>query len=434
MTRLEFAQLLGAAPVLSPVTPVTRESALVATQIESRFPDEFMRDFAAAAARGGEVFLCDPRWNETERAQVADLLGGEEQPRSPGAPPVDRRPPHTAGNFAAAAGRGWLMIPTGGTGGRIRFARHDEGTIVAAVGGFTRHFGVGRVNSAGVLPLHHVSGFMAWMRSALTGGEYRAIDWKALESGQAPALPGQPEGWFLSLVPTQLDRLLRQPPLVDWLRGFRTIFLGGGPAWPGLLQRATDAHLPLAPSYGMTETAAMITAVQSHDFMLGERSSGPALPHATVEIGPEGTIRVGGDAVFRGYWPEFRSARWHETEDLGQIDERGHLHVLGRRDDVIISGGEKVDPREVEAVLRSAGGFADVAVIGLPHPEWGREVVAVFPAGAEPDLSRARAALARELAAYKRPKRFLGLADWPRTEAGKLGRAKLEELARRAGA
>ncbi len=404
MKRIDFARKLGAPADL------LMEPSGAPVRVEADASAEFMAALVKAVASGDEVFLCDARWRAQEKAQVAALLQSK----------IENRKPKTDD--------GWLMIPTGGTGGRLRFARHDEGTIATAVRGFAQHFGITRVNSAGALPLHHVSGLMAWMRCALTGGEYLPLDWKQIEAGHPLALPAKPDGWFFSLVPTQLERLLRQPAAVEWLRGFRTVFLGGGPAWPDLLQRAADAHLPLSPGYGMTETAAMVTALQPHEFLLGRRDSGAALPHATVDIRPDGGVRVGGESVFRGYWPERRAERWHDTDDLGRLDAQRHLHLLGRRDEVIISGGEKINPREVEAVLRATGGFEDVAVVGVPHPEWGAQVVAVHPAGRPPDLAVVTRAVAA-LAPFKRPRHYLALADWPRGEAGKLDRAGLSELA-----
>ncbi len=427
MDRLELARLVGGSVaalehrdsvdyafdpqrVSSAATLAVMEPTGRPVLVEAAQPTDFMAALAGAVASGDEVFLCDANWGEAERAQLNGLLQSEI---------INRK---------SEISEGWLMIPTGGTGGRLRFARHDEDTIAAAVRGFARHFGITRVNAAGALPLHHVSGLMAWMRCALTSGEYRPLGWKQLEAGEMSVLPAKPDGWFFSLVPTQLERLLRRPATVEWLRGFRTILLGGGPAWPDLLKKAADAQLPLSLSYGMTETAAMVTALQPHEFLLGRRDSGAALPHAAVEILPDGTVRVGGYSVFHGYWPERRPERWHDTDDLGRLDEARHLHILGRRDEVIITGGEKVNPLEVEAVLLATGEFDDVAVVGVPHPEWGSEVVAVHPADRAPDMAVVEKAFAG-LAAFKRPKRLVALPDWPRGEAGKLNRGALAELA-----
>jgi O-succinylbenzoic acid--CoA ligase len=322
---------------------------------------------------------------------------------------------------------GWLCIPTGGSGGALRFARHDEETLGAAVGGFCRHFGVTRINSVGVLPLHHVSGLMGWMRAAVSGGIFLPWEWKELAAGRGPALPAGE--WFFSLVPTQLAWLLDQPPALDWLRRFRAVLVGGGPAWGPLLERAAETRLPLAPSYGMTETAAMVTALRPEEFAAGARSSGRPLPHVRIALDAEGTIVVAGDAVFRGYFPEWRERGAFVTGDAGKIDADGHLHVLGRRDAVIITGGEKVHPEEVEAALRAAGLFGDVAVVGVPDAVWGQRVVACFPAENSPDPAAVAAAVAGRLAGFKRPKSYLALPVWPAGAAGKVNRVELARLA-----
>jgi o-succinylbenzoate---CoA ligase len=405
MERVELARRLGATAYLG-------EPPAGPTLIEEADPRAFMARFGAAVAGGGEVFLVDPGWRAAERALLADHL--------------------RQSSVAGRTGRGWLMIPSGGSSGALRFARHDEETLAAAVRGFCAHFGFERVNALGVLPLHHVSGLMAWMRCALSGGEYRPQAWKALESGERPAL--EPGDWIISLVPTQLQRLLEEPGAVAWLRTFRAVFLGGGPAWPHLLDAAARAGVPLALTYGMTETAAMVTALRPQEFLEGGRSSGTALPHARVGVSDDGTVVVGGESLFRGYFPGWRPEREFATGDIGILDTAGRLTVLGRRDAVVITGGKKVDPDEVEAVLRASGEFADVAVVGVPDERWGEVVVACYPAGTrEPDLERVARVLERELAGHQRPKRFVALAGWPRTAQGKINRAALRETVVRDG-
>lgn len=334
---------------------------------------------------------------------------------------------------------GWLCLPTGGSSGRLKLARHDQATLLAAARGFAEHFGVGRVNALGVLPLHHVSGLMAWLRCALTGGEYVAGDGRGIEAGALPALPRTDDGWFLSLVPTQLQRLLARPAAVAWLRGFRAVLVGGGPAWPELLDAAARAELPLAFTYGATETAAAAAALRPEEFRAGGRGCGRALPHATVTVAADGAIAIQASSLFRGYWPEIREAGPWASGDRGEFDGAGSLHVRGRSDALIITGGEKVEPGEVEAALRATGEFADVAVVGVPDSEWGSAVVACYPETGgtrashpqgqrQPDWARVAAGL-EGLAAWKRPKRFVALAVWPRDAAGKLDRAELARAA-----
>jgi O-succinylbenzoic acid--CoA ligase len=170
----------------------------------------------------------------------------------------------------------------------------------------------------------------------------------------------------------------------------------------------------------------MVAGQRPGDFLAGQRDCGPALPHVRIGLNAEGVVEVSGDSVFRGYWPGWSGERAFATEDLGQLDEHGRLRIFGRRDAMIITGGKKVSPSEVEAALRATGEFADVAVIALPDPEWGQAVVACHPADMRPpDLAKVEQWLDGRLAAHMRPKRIVAVADWPRNAQGKVNRAAL---------
>ncbi|HEY0967564.1 MAG TPA: AMP-binding protein [Opitutaceae bacterium] len=396
MERAELARWLG----VSLASGAPRDVV-----VAERDPAAFRAAFADAVAAGGTVFLADPAWGALERAQFDALRNA---------------------SVSADRERGWLCIPTGGSSGQIKLARHDAHTIAAAVGGFCAHFGVTRVNAVGLLPLHHVSGLMGWLRCVLTGGQYVPWEGSALLAGRMPVRPAGDGDWFLSLVPTQLARLMEQPPAVEWLRSFRAVFIGGGPAWPALVEAGARLHLPLSFSYGMTETAAMVTALRPEEFLAAARGCGSALPHASVTLDTDGVVVIRSASLFRGYYPAMAAATVWSPQDLGRLDERGSLHLLGRRDGLIITGGEKVNPTEVEAALRETGLFNDVAVLGLPDERWGEAVTAFYPQGsAELDLARVEGALAGLLAAYKRPKRFIAVAEWPRNAQGKVNRTAL---------
>lgn len=326
---------------------------------------------------------------------------------------------------ASFAARGWLCVRTGGSSGAAKFARHDELSVGAAVEGFQKHFSAERVNALGLLPEEHVSGFMARARCLLSGGVFLRGDWREVERGIFPEVG---EGFFVSLVPTQLQRLLKSAAARDWLRRFRAVLVGGGPAWADLLEEAAACRVPLAPSYGMTESAAMVTALRPEEFLSGRRGCGSVLPHARVVVGDDGGLSVGGGSLFRGYWPDFSEpgpdGLW-KTSDAGFFDE-GSLVVRGRVDAVIISGGKKISPEEVEAAARASGAVEDVAVVGLPDAEWGERVVLCYPAG-RGDAGRLREFLAERLEGFKRPKDFVPVERWPRDEKGKLDRKKLRE-------
>lgn len=403
MERAELARRLQA-------EATGRESAGSTELVSEANPRRFMEKFAAAAAGKGNVFLGNPEWGTVERSAVDALLTGR------------------AGELQESDASGWLMIPTGGSGGTVRFARHDGATLAAAVEGFRSHFGFARINAIGVLPLFHVSGLMPWLRCAGTGGEFRPWSWKALEGGELPPVPERPDGWCLSLVPTQLERLLPEAAAVDWLRRFRAILIGGAASGPELLDRAAATGLPLCCSYGMTETAAMIAGQTPGEFLGGDRSSGRPLPHARISTAADGTIAIESAALFRGYWPDRRCEPGFVTADRGRIDATGRLHVEGRGDQIIISGGEKIDPSLVETVLRMSGEFDAVAIVGVPDAEWGQVVVAVYHGAGSPDLERVKTLAREHLAPFQRPRHYVAVADWPVAGPGKANRSALAGL------
>lgn len=253
------------------------------------------------------------------------------------------------------------------------------------------------------LPASHVSGLQVLVRSLLTESEpvtHERFDPVAvLESGAA----------HVSLVPTQLHRLVA---LGADLSGFRTILLGGAAPRPGLVAEAQDLGARVVTTYGMTETSG------------GCVYDGQPLYNVDLKIGEDGRIRVTGPVLFSGYRsgePAPFDGDWFVTSDLGEL-RGGRLRVLGRADDVINTGGEKVVAAAVAAVLSGHPEVADVAVIGRPDPEWGEVVVAVaVPAdpAAPPTLAHLRAYCADRLPPYAAPRELRLLPALPLLPNGK---------------
>jgi len=285
----------------------------------------FLPHFTAACAGNCNIVLANPDWVEAEWQQVfelvvPDLVWGEvakaeakrqkakgKRAGSMSASHPSLLTPHSSPLTPH------ILIPTGGTSGKIRFAIHTWETLMASVQGFCEYFEVEQVNSFCVLPLYHVSGLMQFLRSFTTGGRLVVMPFKALEAGDRS--PINPEEFFLSLVPTQLQRLLdrsqesgvrSQEPevfptphspfptphsLLPWLSRFHTVLLGGAPAWSDLLDRARTHRIRLAPTYGMTETASQIATLKPDDFLNGHTNAGQVLPHAQITIrNPSGDI------------------------------------------------------------------------------------------------------------------------------------------------
>ncbi len=208
-----------------------------------------------------------------------------------------------------------------------------------------------------------------------------------------------------SLVPTQLARLIDRPPPPS----LRVVMLGGAPADPSLLTRARDAGWPVAPTYGLTQACSAVTVAEPGD----TETSGPALPGLSVSIATDGEILVDGP-----------SGLLH-TGDLGRLDDRGRLIVLGRKVDTIVSGGENVMPAEVEAALLAHPAVAEAGVFGRPDPEWGEAVTAQVVLRAPADLAELREFAAERLARFKVPKAIEAVDALPRNASGKLLRREL---------
>src|SRR5262249_35290878 len=137
-----------------------------------------------------------------------------------------------------------------------------------------------------------------------------------------------------------------------------------------------------------------------------------------------------GASLFRGYYPDWRGKGGFATQDAGWLDERGHLHVSGRRDPGVITGGGKVKPPGGGAGPRGTGGFAAPTVFGRPGGAWGERAGAGAAPGQPAGLAGIGAAMARLLSPAKRPKRFIGLPAWPANAQGKVNRAEAARLGR----
>lgn len=397
-------------------------------------PVRYLAAAFAGLARGDHVFLANPRWSSAERRSGVRIA--EPEVYFAGREPEFGMLGSGDGPLFSDAR---LMIPTGGSSGRVRFAIHSIDTLFAAAEGLRRHFNAGPLSSVCVLPVHHIGGFQQAVRAIATGGQVICADWKTVEGG---VYPEADDGWMLSLVPSQLHRLLAAPASHRWLRRFRAVFVGGAPAGKGLLAAARDARIPVSIAYGSTETAAQVAALLPVEFLEGATGCGRELPHVTIRVvdletglecspGEPGRIVIKSQALFGGYWPNPEYHAVLHTEDIGKLDESGRLTVVGRADAAINSGGEKIHPAEVEAAIRDTGFLRDVCVAGAPDPEWGEVVAALYPAECKADFVALEARLRASLTAYKIPRRWIPVEDWPVNEAGKVNRARLREWLRR---
>ncbi|MGG6269925.1 AMP-binding protein [Leptolyngbya sp. AN03gr2] len=447
-----------------------------------RDPVQFLAGFVAACSVPCHVFLCNPDWGKSEWKQVAELVqpdlvwgaSGElfESPRSLSSPAPKcetsdelfgrSRSSHSPApewnsGLTEQSPLQWtkdklkpslqsvsnglrtdrpefysgaipkrseptvstlIMIPTGGTSGKVRFAMHTWETLSASVQGFRQYFEVDRINSFCVLPLYHVSGLMQFMRSFLTNGKFIIQSWKTLDT------QFDPQDFFISLVPTQLQQLMNH---ADWLAKFKTILLGGAPAWSHLLEEARSRNLPIAPTYGMTETASQISTLKPADFLDGIQGCGQVLPHAAIKITDQ-KLSIQAKSLMLGYYPNLLTEPKFDPDDLGYFDDRQFLHLIGRDSNKIISGGENIFPSEVESALRSTNLIQDVHVLGTPDPIWGQAVTAIFVPDQEITIDEIKLELRSRLAAFKHPKHWIKVEQIPRSAQGKIKLDRIKEI------
>ncbi|MFO8098704.1 MAG: o-succinylbenzoate--CoA ligase [Salinibacter sp.] len=265
------------------------------------------------------------------------------------------------------------------------------------------------------LPLYHVGGLAILVRCALAGA---AVVLPDPDAPLATAL-AETQATHVSFVATQLRRVLESstaPP-----RALRAVLLGGGPVPESLLDRAYRRGWPLLMSYGCTEMASQVTTTAPGAPRSALHTAGRGLPHRTLRIGSDGQILVAGRCLFRGYVENDTivdprtDAGWYPTGDRGRVDANGRLHVLGRMDRMFISGGENIQPEEVERALNALSGVMRAAVVPVPSAEYGRRPVAFIESEYVHDEGELHEKLEDRLPRFKIPDAFY---PFPETEGG----------------
>ncbi len=306
-----------------------------------------------------------------------------------------------------------LVIATSGTSGRPALAELPHSAVAAAIRASSSVIGAdSRRRWISSLPLAHIGGILVVYRHLILGAPLTFR--RRLTPSVVAAIP---DARFTSIVPTQLVRLLDGG--AD-LRHFRAILVGGSGMDGALARAAAAAGAPVVPTYGMTETCG------------GVVYAGRPLGGVEVRASPDGELLVRGPTLMRGYRldPEataaaFDAQGWLRTGDGGDVGSDGTVHVRGKLADVIVSGGEKIWPAEVEAALSGHPDVAAVMVVASPDREWGQRVVArVVPRkqSAPPSLELLNAFAAETIARHKLPREAIIVEELDRTVLGKLQR------------
>jgi malonyl-CoA/methylmalonyl-CoA synthetase len=340
---------------------------------------------------------------------------------------------------------------TSGTTGRSKGAMLTHGNLLSNALVLKDYWGWRRPEEGGdvlihALPIFHVHGLFVASHAALLNGS-RMIWFSKFDPKEVIAR--LPDATVFMGVPTLYVRLLAEPALTrQACRNMRLFISGSAPLLIETFNafRERSGHTILE-RYGMSETV-MLTS-NPYNSRDGERRGGTVgfpLPGVGVRViddsgapcasGAIGNIQVRGPNVFSGYWrmpektqEEFTGDGWFKTGDVGHIDARGYVTIVGRSKDLIISGGYNVYPAEVEGTLNDMAGVAESAVIGVPHPDFGEAVVAVIVAhaGSTPDTASLVSELKSKIANFKVPKQVFVVKELPRNAMGKVQKNLLRE-------
>ncbi len=299
-------------------------------------------------------------------------------PRNPKPPPTTLGPPKT------------LLLYTSGSTGNPKIAMLPLSCLVA-----NAESAVSAVDLRPgdqwrlTLPLYHVGGIGIVIRSILARATI--------------VLDDSPSVTHLSYVPTQL---YRATPVYKHLR---CLLLGGAQV------NSYPAHLPVLTTYGLTEMASMVTL------------DGKVLPNRELKLAEDGEIWVKGPCLFQGYWGEPPQTGWFPTRDLGRFTN-GKLEILGRKDWMFISGGENIQPEEIERELLAFPEVKEAAVIPLEDPEWGWRPVAILSVATPLSLEEMQSRLKKCLPKFKIPIALYFLDELPKINGFKINRFFLSQF------
>lgn len=312
-----------------------------------------------------------------------------------------------------------LTVRTSGSSGEPKDVALSAAAVTASARATIERLG-GPGQWVLALPAHYVAGMQVLVRSLLSGVSVIALD----DVADLPAATRRithPRR-YISLVPTQLHRMMADPTSRAALSTFDAVLLGGSAAAPALVEMAMAAGVSVVTTYGMSETCG------------GCVYDGTPLEGVDIRIDDGGRVLLAGPVLFDGYvaQPAFTAEvlrdGWLRTPDVGRMDEHGRLHVDGRADQVAVSGGVNVPLAAVERRLLEHPLLTGAAAVGIPDAEWGSRVVAVVTLSSQsraPSLGELRDFVSAAHPRTWAPREVVVTDALPMLETGKLDRREL---------
>lgn len=381
----------------------------------------------ARANRPAEAGAASPSARDPEIQRALDAA--RDAARFAGVSPPDAR----RGERSLGAEDDAFLLWTSGTRGRSRAVRLSHANLMAVAGGSALRLDLAADDRwLATLDPAHVGGLALILRAAVVG--FRLVTRERFDPAEVAALLDAGRITSASLVPTMLRQLLHERG-DELAPGHSRCMLVGGDAVPrALLERALDLRYPVALTYGLTEASSQVCTAPPT--LVREKPGTVGWPLKGVEIRvrqASGEILVRGPTVSAGYAgaeaPLPDRGGWLATGDVGHVDGDGHLWVMGRLSDRIITGGVNVDPAEVAARLALDHAVEEVVVVGVPDDEWGQVVAAAFvPRGQDPDLDELSKRWNEGLSSPMKPRLVRAVRELPRNPSGKVDRDAVRAL------
>lgn len=315
---------------------------------------------------------------------------------------------------------GAICVTTSGSEGPPKLVPLTYPQIAASVRSSRARLGTGRDDRWLLcLPLSHVGGLSIIWRTLEAGGSMIAVAFEDASDAINSHAPS-----IASLVPTMVTRLL--PSSAEGLAAMRFVLVGGARLGQPLIEAAEGLHINLVPTYGLTEAGSQVTTAPIASDRRVPDSVGLPLDGMTVGVNGEGVVTVDGPSVFSGYVGEDVRRGPFVTNDLGRFDSAGRLFVSGRRDEVIISGGENVHLGSVRETIVGIDGVTDACVVGLDSGIWGTVVAAMIVTSL--DASALDEAVLEATARHERPRMVVVTGSIPMLPNGKPDREAVRSV------
>lgn len=391
--------------------------------IEAEHSEQFIIDLLAVWSLGAAVLPLSPNLSYAEKsAQINafgfkvlnDLLNEDAN--------LARRNP--------ASDQSALIMFTSGTTGKQKAVKHTFESLYSSANSINEIFNFLKKEIwLASLPFYRIGGFQIIVRALLSGGTICIPEEIKTEAISQSLQSFQPD--YLSLVNASLKELLNTNK--NELQKCKAVFVGGGPVNSRLILESIENKITLYKVYGSTETGSMVSILIPEDALNKSDSAGKPLPGVDLKI-VDDEVFVASHSLFSGYinnevlTKAKISDGWFATGDEGFIDKDGFLFIKSRKDNLIISGGEKIDPEEIKNELENLNQIEQAFVFGVPDQKWGEKICAAVAVTTRVNIEELKDKLKEILPSYKIPKAIKVVEKIPQDEMGKVNFTELKKL------